>query len=249
MLASVLRQEIDWEGPASHRFRRSVGAGCSVAVSSATRRTAFTTSPTRGSTLRRGREPQASPHAAAGSTLKNRERLVWMLVAVSLAGAFAYTLRKEPPSPPLMTEFQVAPPENTFLGSSVGGVAGAAGASSGNVSPDGARLVGLATETSGKSFLWLRPLNSFVARPLTGTDGASLPFWSPDSRSIGFFVAGKLKKMDAGGGPAQNDLRRTWTPTRRNVGARCGPFQQWKSTRSLSRIRRRRNACAGCNAW
>ena len=54
-----------------------------------------------------------------------------------------------------------------------------------------------------KSFLWLRPLNSFVARPLTGTDGASLPFWSPNSRSIGFFVAGKLKKMDAGGGPAQ----------------------------------------------
>jgi len=41
------------------------------------------------------------------------------------------------------------------------------------------------------------------AQPVAGTKGASFPFWSPDSRFIGFFADGKLKKIDAGGGPPQ----------------------------------------------
>jgi hypothetical protein len=52
--------------------------------------------------------------------------------------------------------------------------------------------------------LWVRPLDSAVAQALPGTEGAiSSPFWSPDSRSIGFFAGGKLKRIAVDGGPAQ----------------------------------------------
>src|SRR6185436_8278461 len=37
--------------------------------------------------------------------------------------------------------------------------------------------------------------------PLAGTEGGSMPFWSPDSRWVGFYSAGKLKKIDTQGGP------------------------------------------------
>jgi len=53
----------------------------------------------------------------------------------------------------------------------------------------------------GHSQLWVRSLDAMSPQPLTGTDGAAGPFWSPDSRFIAFFAQGKLKKLDAGGGP------------------------------------------------
>ncbi len=67
------------------------------------------------------------------------------------------------------------------------------------LSPDGRQLVFVASG-GGPSRLWLRPLASPPAQPLAGTEGASLPFWSPDSRSVGFFADGKLKRLDIGGG-------------------------------------------------
>ena len=51
--------------------------------------------------------------------------------------------------------------------------------------------------------MWLRTLGSEVARPLAGTEGSSLPFWSPDGRSLGFFADQKLKRIDVAGGSAQ----------------------------------------------
>jgi hypothetical protein len=55
-------------------------------------------------------------------------------------------------------------------------------------------------DASGKSLLYVRPLDSLVPQPLAGTDGAILPFWSPDSRSLGFFAGGKLKTIGISGG-------------------------------------------------
>ena len=69
------------------------------------------------------------------------------------------------------------------------------------ISPDGQKIVFVAT-SEARSRLWLRSLNSASARPLEGTDAASLPFWSPDSRSVGFFADGKLKRIDIDGGSA-----------------------------------------------
>jgi len=47
----------------------------------------------------------------------------------------------------------------------------------------------------------VRPIDSLQAQPLAGTEGAAFPFWSPDSRFIGFFADGRLKKIEASGGP------------------------------------------------
>lgn len=67
------------------------------------------------------------------------------------------------------------------------------------ISPDG-RTIAFITTSGGLTSLWVRPLNS-APRELTGTEGAHLPFWSPDSRSIGFFAGGKLKRVEIAGGP------------------------------------------------
>ena len=70
------------------------------------------------------------------------------------------------------------------------------------VSPDGSIVAFVATTRGTRSRLWIRPLDTLEARELSGTDGASSPFWSPDSRFIGFFADGKLKRIDVNGGPS-----------------------------------------------
>jgi Tol biopolymer transport system component len=68
------------------------------------------------------------------------------------------------------------------------------------ISPDGTTLTFSAWDTDGTSRLFIRELDEVVARPLSGTEGAQYPFWSPDSESIGFFADSKLKKVSASGG-------------------------------------------------
>ena len=63
------------------------------------------------------------------------------------------------------------------------------------ISPDGSTLAFAASDSAGTSKLWLRPLDGLTARQLPGTDRASLPFWSPDGRSLGFFADTKLKTI------------------------------------------------------
>ena len=70
------------------------------------------------------------------------------------------------------------------------------------LSPDGRHIVFVAS-SDGPSRLWLRPLVATAAQPLLGTEGATYPFWSPDSKSVGFFADGKLKRLDLGGGLPQ----------------------------------------------
>ena len=67
------------------------------------------------------------------------------------------------------------------------------------VSPDGRAIAFVAA--SGESTLWVRRLDSPTADELPGTTGAAFPFWAPDSRALGFFAEGKLKKIDVSGGP------------------------------------------------
>jgi Tol biopolymer transport system component len=68
------------------------------------------------------------------------------------------------------------------------------------VSPDGQTLAFAATDASGKSFLWIRALSSPEAQRVEQTEGALLPFWSPDSQFIGFWAGAKLKKVQRSGG-------------------------------------------------
>ena len=69
------------------------------------------------------------------------------------------------------------------------------------ISPDGKIVVFYAADSSGGLSLYARPIGSFDAQKLNGTEGGYLPFWSPDSRFVGFFALGKLKKININGGP------------------------------------------------
>ena len=111
-------------------------------------------------------------------------------VAATLAAAFAIpTLRHLRETPPPETRVEIVTPATDDPGSFA-------------LSPDGRQIVFVASG-DGASRLWLRSLATTTAQPLAGTEGASDPFWAPDSRSIGFFAAGALKRLDLGGGAPQ----------------------------------------------
>jgi Tol biopolymer transport system component len=87
-----------------------------------------------------------------------------------------------------------------------------------SISPDGSHLTLVAPGPAGGLVLWVRPLDSASARPLAGTEGASNPFWSADGRQIAFVADGRLKRVDASGGPvltlsdrARNFSTGTWS--------------------------------------
>jgi serine/threonine protein kinase/Tol biopolymer transport system component len=146
---------------------------------------------------------QAGVAAPLVARRKNRERVAWvgMAVLAIVAALFAagYFLRA-PVAPSAVISEIPLPADASFT-------------STGNfsdppaISPDGKRLAfagpasfGIATSGGGPE-LWLRPLDSAEAKPLPGTSGAVFPFWSPDSRYIGYFADGKLSRMDVSGGP------------------------------------------------
>jgi Tol biopolymer transport system component len=70
------------------------------------------------------------------------------------------------------------------------------------VSPNGSQIA-MVLFRDGKQQLWIRALDAFDVTPLAGTEDAASPFWSPDSRYIGFFADAKLKKVERSGGPVQ----------------------------------------------
>ena len=122
-------------------------------------------------------------------------RLGWIWVALAVATTAAVVLsyvhfREAPASHPLQ-RLTVNTPENTTHIHSFA------------LSPDGTYLA-MALESNGRRQLLLRPLNELEAKPLPGTDDATYPFWSPDSREIGFFAHGKMKKITVSGGPPVN---------------------------------------------
>src|SRR5580704_8904773 len=124
---------------------------------------------------------------------------IFFLTTIVLASVLIYDHRS--PSESAAVRFFVSAPDKMSFESGIG--AGATGYTGGSLSPNGRRLAFTAKDESGKVMLWVRALDSLVSQPLLGTDGAALPFWSPDSRTIGFFVLGKLKKIDVEGGPPQ----------------------------------------------
>ena len=128
-----------------------------------------------------------------------RSWLGWTAAALLLvlASPLAFIhFRETPPETPVLRA-TILPPENTsfHLYGGLGAIAPPA------LSPDGRRMVFGARGKDGRSKLWVRQLDALTGQPLAGTDGAIDPFWSPDSKFVGFFADGKLKKIDASGGP------------------------------------------------
>jgi eukaryotic-like serine/threonine-protein kinase len=127
----------------------------------------------------------------------------WMfatLACLVLIAAMALSRFRQPVPTPRPIKVSVLPPQNRILGSSLA------------VSPDGNSLAFVASRPDGKSSLWIRPLDSLLARELPGTQDAVWPFWSPDSQFIGFFANGKLKKINASGEPLQIICDVSWLP-------------------------------------
>jgi eukaryotic-like serine/threonine-protein kinase len=127
-----------------------------------------------------------------------RRALPWAVAAILLISTafLAALLLREPSAPVRPVRSYILPPEKTFFA-----FEGEVGTPV--ISPDGGRLVFAVRNSFGVEMLWVRPLDSVTARPLEGTEGAHFPFWSPDSRSVGYFVPGKLMKIDTFGGPTQ----------------------------------------------
>jgi serine/threonine protein kinase/Tol biopolymer transport system component len=128
---------------------------------------------------------------------KTREKLAWTLAGVATAAviaALALQLRQpEHQSRPVVAAI-LAPEKLAFLLR-----AGYAGTLT--ISPDGKFVTFLAQSEDGKRALYVREVETGEARPLPGSEGASYPFWSPDSRFVAFFADGKLMKADILGGP------------------------------------------------
>jgi Tol biopolymer transport system component len=131
----------------------------------------------------------AAERRAAG---RWRERLAWGIAVLAsftaIAVALAVFLRTE--VIPLPVVSSIPPPAGATIPPNILSMA---------ISPDGRQVVFAGRGKAGDG-LWVRSLDSTKAKLLAGTEGAECPFWSPDSRAIGFYAEGSLRKVDAAGG-------------------------------------------------
>jgi eukaryotic-like serine/threonine-protein kinase len=132
---------------------------------------------------------------------RRRERFAWAIAGAGAIVGFSAGLltwrAMTSASQPEPIEFSITAPPDTTFGGLPGGGTGVAPQIA--VSPDG-RRVAFVGASKGTFKLWVRSLSSLEARELPGTEQAAFPFWSPDSRFVGFFAGGKLKKVSLDGG-------------------------------------------------
>ena len=145
--------------------------------------------------LRDARTASGAPAVAAARPAPSHLAVVpWLVAAAALVALIgvAWFARSRP-----------APADATIIHSLIVPPAPLAGAPvlRLRISPDGSQLAFIAPDENGRVMLWVRPLGSQVARRLEGTANAAAPFWSPDGRWIAFVGDGKLKKVEAAGGP------------------------------------------------
>jgi len=126
--------------------------------------------------------------AQPAPSIPSRSVRLWQALAVLMAaialGMSAWVFRPTTPGSP--GRFEAPVPDNVTLSDYV------------SVSPDGRKLVFAAAQG-----LWLRDFGALDWRRLPGTEGAFTPFWSPDSRYVGFIVGHTLRKVDTTGGPPE----------------------------------------------
>ena len=142
----------------------------------------------------------SDPHAGVDNVSVRRTAGPWGWAVAAIlaltALALGYLLMQQPAAaPPEAARFTLTLPPTSSRGLEIRSEI----ATSLAVSPDG-RYLALAAVSDGRSRLWLRPLGDTDFRVIPGTEGAFSPFWSPDSRFIGFGAEGKLKKVEVSGG-------------------------------------------------
>jgi eukaryotic-like serine/threonine-protein kinase len=143
----------------------------------------------------------ASAPSGGGQDVSVRSRsgravaIVALLFFAAFLAAFALPRLRSGVSHPQAVRFLIAPPAGVLFTHDVV-------ATNMAISPDGRHLAFVAS-SQGRRQIWLRDLDAVSARPLEGTEGGSSPFWSPDSRSLGFFADRKLKRLAISGGAPQ----------------------------------------------
>ena len=134
-------------------------------------------------------ESQPEPNQPQQS--RTPQRAPWLVAGLATATAIAFAIlffALETPPPPRSIVSAILPPEDVRRIEDLA------------LSPDGEWLTFAGLPAEGNARLYLRGLDSPDTRSLDGTEGSSYPFWSPDSRFIGFFADGKLKKIGISGG-------------------------------------------------
>jgi Tol biopolymer transport system component len=140
-----------------------------------------------------------APRTAATSESSRTRRNYWKVASIlffagmiGFASVAAYFYK--PVTDPGVIRFSLSPPDKTTVAQN-GFV----------ISPDGRNFAFAARDVDGgKVHLWIQPIDALSAKPIPGTeDVVGGFFWSPDSRSIAFFLQGKLKRVDISGGPVQ----------------------------------------------
>jgi len=122
-----------------------------------------------------------------------RPAWVWTLLAglvagLSISGMVFLAFRGVPPEMPTLRLSLIPPPGSTIETS--------------RVSPNG-RMIAFTAFQQNRTMLWIRSLDSPEARLIPGTETATQVFWSPDSRSVGFFSTDRLLRVEVAGGPPQ----------------------------------------------
>jgi len=116
-----------------------------------------------------------------------------LLLGAAIAGLAVWSLKLSPTQPVTRTVINLPPGQQLAIQNYYNPVLA--------LSHDGSHLAYIAIR-DGTQQLYLRPMDSTEAKPLPDTEGAINPFFSPDGKWLGFFAAGKLKKVSVNGGAA-----------------------------------------------
>ncbi|HTK82090.1 MAG TPA: protein kinase [Bacteroidota bacterium] len=142
------------------------------------------------------RNSSAESPGTLPSSGKGSKPVAWMAASgvLFLATILMFVLYwRQPPPESRIVRFAIFPPQRGSFDSREAPM----------ISPDGRSIAFMARDSMGRSQIWIRSLSSTEAISLPGSQEAKYPFWSPDSRFLGFFQDGKLKKVEATGGPIQ----------------------------------------------
>jgi serine/threonine protein kinase len=134
---------------------------------------------------------QALPPGRTSGSRNARGLLPWIVAAIAALAAASSWLRprERAPSSSQPVRFAIPPPPGGAFSDTIETVCIA-------LSPDGSQLAYVAADAAGARRVWIRALSAVDARPVPGTENARAVIWSPDGRSIAFFAADKLKRLD-----------------------------------------------------
>ena len=149
----------------------------------------------------------------------SKERIAWIAMTVLMSIALAYVTvgRRPVVQTGDLVRLSVNPPERLMFAAHINATVPTPQFA---VSPDGRSIAFVAASPAHRPTIWLRSLDDIDARVLPGTEDASEPFWSPDSRWLAFFDGqGRLRKVAGAGGPAQTITDSAFDPRGGSWGA------------------------------